>query len=383
MPVATRTFDVHHAEGVEKTRATLAPLQEFSVDLEADALHAFSPRLCFVQIGTDEDIFLFDTLIPEVTLSPLKELFADPARTKFIHAAMGDLQFLAEVGVRVQGLFDTHRAATLLGLPRVGLADLVEQACGVRLAKAHQQDDFSIRPLPDNMREYIADDVRYLTEVGRRVKAQCVEKDILEEVELDCRRMADEALERPATGADFRPKIPRNGLSPERLRVVEAVCWAMHEKRLAWAKAEDIPMGRMVSNAAVVAMAMSQPTTLQALQRCEGIRRGFVKTHGELALATIAGVLEQAKAGTLPPSREAPRKDSRERKRSDVLVEFRNEAAKARGITGSAVLPNALVEELASRPPESVDALRAFPYFGEKRIRLYGQALVKLLANYR
>ena len=78
---------------------------------------------------------------------------------------------LAEVGVRVRGLFDTHRAATLLGWPKVGLADLVSERLGVTLDKAHQQSDFSLRPLPPQMRTYIADDVRYLSELGRLVSA--------------------------------------------------------------------------------------------------------------------------------------------------------------------------------------------------------------------
>src|SRR5439155_4011128 len=91
-----------------------------------------------------------------------------PGTTKFFHAAGGDLQYLAEAGVRVKGLFDTHRAATLLGWKKVGLADLALERLQVTLLKEHQQSDFSIRPLPPGVREYIADDVRYLVEIGRQ-----------------------------------------------------------------------------------------------------------------------------------------------------------------------------------------------------------------------
>ena len=102
-------------------------------------MHAFRARLCFLQIGTDGDIWLLDTLVPGVKASAVTGLFGDPARTKVFHAAQGDLQFLAEAGVRVRGLFDTHRAATLLGWPKVGLADLVAERLGVTLDKAHQR----------------------------------------------------------------------------------------------------------------------------------------------------------------------------------------------------------------------------------------------------
>src|SRR5262249_34081741 len=170
--------------------------------------HAFRPRLCFIQVSTDTDLFLFDTLSSEVRPGFLTDLFADETRAKFFHAAGGDLQYLAQAGVRVRGLFDTHRAATLLGWPKVGLADLVAERLGVTLDKAHQQSDFSLRPLPPEMRRYIADDVRYLTELGRLVSAAVVAADIVEEVQLDCERLTDEAVARPQV-APFAMKIPR------------------------------------------------------------------------------------------------------------------------------------------------------------------------------
>src|SRR4051812_17958339 len=102
-----------HADITQLSQA-LGSVSEIAVDLEADSLHAFRARLCFLQIGTDERVFLVDTLEKDLSLTPLAAAFHDPKRTKFFHAAGGDLQFLAEVGLRVQGLFDTHRAATLL-----------------------------------------------------------------------------------------------------------------------------------------------------------------------------------------------------------------------------------------------------------------------------
>ena len=133
--------------------SSLSPAKEVAVDVEADSMHHFKAKLCFVQLGTDRDIFLMDTLRPGVTPRSLDSMFADPAVTKFFHAAGGDLQYLAEAGVRVKGLFDTHRAATLLGWPKVGLADLVKEKLGQTLKKEHQQADFSLRPLPPELRE--------------------------------------------------------------------------------------------------------------------------------------------------------------------------------------------------------------------------------------
>ncbi len=377
--IPQQAIDVQSAEAAERAAADLSRFSELAVDVEADAMHAFRARLCFVQIACDERIYLFDALAPGVTIRPLESLFADASRTKFFHAAGGDLQYLAEAGVRVKGLFDTHRAATLLSWPKVGLADLVQERLGIKLKKEHQQADFSVRPLPPEMREYIADDVRYLVEIGRQMREECRKADALEEVELDCQRLADEAVSRPEVGSDFRPKIPRGG-PPEKVALTAALVDRLHRLRLKWAEEANVPMGRMLSNAAVMAIASRPPSSLRELARREGVRGAFVREHGEEVLAAIRELVEQSRQGKL--SVELPSKgsrDSRQKKREEALKAFRSEKAKERGVHPSVVLPNALVEELAKSAPRSLEALAQVPYFGEKRLRLYGREILELL----
>lgn len=375
----TGAIDVVDVEGVQRTATGLLQATEIAVDVEADAMHAFRARLCFVQLGTTSEVALIDTLAPGVSLAPLAPVFADPARTKFFHAAGGDLQYLAEAGVRVKGLFDTHRAATLLGWPKVGLADLVLEKLGVKLLKEHQQSDFSLRPLPAGMRDYIADDVRYLTEIGRQVREACRAADILEEVELDCARMTDEAASRPDMGHDVGPKIPRGGLSTAQVALAEVIGLELHRLRLELAEKANVPMGRMLSNAAVGAIASKPPADLKELSRREGVRGAFVREHGERVLEMVKRLQELASRGALPKIEVAARRDPKAKKREDALKAWRTVKATERKVTGSVVLPNALVAELADAPPATLDVLSRWPYFGEKRARLYGPELLALL----
>jgi ribonuclease D len=370
--------DVLDAKGVERAAAVLEAGREFSVDVEMDSMHAFRARLCFVQLGSDEHIFLLDTLQPGMSLDALKPAFADATRTKFFHAAGGDLQFLAEAGVRVKGLFDTHRAATLLGWPKVGLADLVRERLGIELQKEHQQSDWSLRPLPEGMHAYLAEDVRYLTEIGRQVRQACVEADILEEVLLDCERLADEATVRPNI-EDFEPKIARGGLSPKDVQVAVLIGKSLHVKRLQWAEAANVPMGRMLSNAALSAIATRRPKTVKELAKLEGVRGAIVREHGEEVLKLVADWDEKAASDELPAGEARGRPDGARKKREEQLKIFRAQKAAERKVTPSVVLPNAIIDALATQPPATVDGLRALPYFGEKRVRLYGEALLALL----
>jgi ribonuclease D len=374
--------DVVDAQGAQTAARKLEGAREVAVDLEADAMHAFRARLCFVQLATDEAVFLFDTLQPGVDAGLLTPLMADPERTKFFHAAGGDLQFLAEVGVRVRGLFDTHRAVTLLGWPKVGLADVARERLGVELPKEHQQSDFSIRPVPAGMREYIANDVRYLVELGRQVRQACRDADILEEVLLDCERMCDEAAARPDVGADYKPKLPRSGLNPVQFVLAHAVAQAVHRQRLVWAEQDNVPMGRMLSNMALGDIAVKLPTNPRELARCAGVRGSFVRAHGDEVLATVRELLEKSRRGELKPDSDEQKgpRDPNRRKREDALKLFRNQKAAERKVTPSVILPNPILDILAAQPPRNVEELSRVPYLGEKRLRLYGENLIELLA---
>ncbi len=377
-PFGQPIHDVTDPAGTAAVVRTLEPERLFAVDLEADAMHAFRARLCFLQIGTDRDIWLLDTLAPGVEASAVARLFADPRRTKVFHAAQGDLQFLAEVGVRVRGLFDTHRAATLLGWPKVGLADLVSERLGVTLDKAHQQSDFSLRPLPGEMRAYIADDVRYLTELGRLVSAAVAAADIVEEVALDCERLTDEAVARPAV-APLAMKVPRT-LPPAEQAFQLAAGARLHALRLAWAEAADVPMGRMLSNSAIQELVTRTPRDRRALSRTQGVRGQVVREHGDELLALLAELRAAAERGELPPP-ATPARDAGRRRREEALKAFRAVKAIERKVTPSVVLPNALVEQLAATPPADLESLARVPYLGEKRARLYGEELLRVLAD--
>ncbi|HET9035184.1 MAG TPA: HRDC domain-containing protein [Myxococcaceae bacterium] len=377
-PFSQPIHDVTDPVGAAAVVRALEPERLFAVDLEADAMHAFRARLCFLQIGTDQDIWLVDTLAPGVEAAAVAALFADPLRTKVFHAAQGDLQFLAEAGVRVRGLFDTHRAATLLGWPKVGLADLAAERLGVTLDKGHQQSDFSIRPLPPEMHRYIADDVRYLTELGRQVIAAVVAADIVEEVQLDCERLTDEAAARPSV-APFAMKIPRT-LPPAEQAFQLAASTRLHALRLAWAEAADLPMGRMLSNAAIQELVTRPPKDRKALSRTPGVRGQVVREHGDEVVQLLSGLRAAAERGELPVP-VAPTRDPGRRRREEDLKTFRAAKALERGVTPSVVLPNPLVEQLAAAPPANLNALSRVPYLGDKRILLYGEALLSVLAG--
>lgn len=96
-------------------------------------------------------------------LSGLADALADSEWV--LHAATQDLPCLAEAKLLPHRLFDTELAARLLGMPRVALGTLMEEAFGLTLRKEHSAADWSKRPLPDEWLNYAALDVEKLVDL--------------------------------------------------------------------------------------------------------------------------------------------------------------------------------------------------------------------------
>jgi ribonuclease D len=371
---------IHDVTDSQQASSALKHLgNELAVDVEADAMFRFDARLCFVQVGTAENIFLFDTLAAAQSIEVLKEKFLDANVVKYFHAAQGDLMYLAEAGIRVNGLFDTHRAVTLLQWPKVGLVDLVRQFCGAELKKEHQQADFSLRPLPPQLREYISDDVKYLTYVGQQVRQKCAETDILEEVLLDCQRFCDEATVRKDP-LDFLPKVPKKKSPAENIFAYH-FSLELHRLRLQWAKDKDVPLGRLLSNAAMVALATHPPKDAREMAKLEGVRGAFAREYGERVLSLMETLTQKQSQNLLTPIPMKKLQTPVETRRGSRLAEWRKKVGEERKVSQSVVLTNPLMDELTVRPPRNLEELSKVKYFGEKRLALYGKALLDVLKD--
>jgi ribonuclease D len=362
--------DVADPAALVDTARALERAAEIAVDVETNGMHAYRARLCFVQLATEADIYVVDTLAPGVEARALQSSLGDPARRKVFHDAQGDLRVLVREGLAVRGLFDTQRAATLLGLPRLGLGDLVQERFQVKLAKEHQTADFGARPVSPELRSYVADDVRYLLPLAAQLEAEARTAGILEELELDFERLCAEALE---------PESPPRVKVPGRDTLATAIGTEADRLRHREAAARDVPIGRVLSNAGIAEIATKRPTTLAALAKLPNVKGSFVRGVGEEMLATIARLTAQAAAGELPATDPGPPRDPRRRDREAALKAWRSEAAKQRGVTPSVVLPTYLVERLATSPPADEAELAALPWMGAKRLGLYGPALLELL----
>ena len=216
-----------------------------------------------------------------------------------LHAASQDLVCLAELGlVPTAELFDTELAARLLGYPRVSLGALVEADLGIVLAKEHSAADWSKRPLPESWLRYAALDVEFLGELWDLLRGKLTDVGKLEWAKQEFAHVRDTTA--PVVRAE--PWRRTSGLHkvhrPSDLAVVRAV-W---HGRDAAAAAADIAPGRLLSDAAIIAMALSParaPAELRAIpELAQRVSRRHVDQWVRAALAA-----RELPADALPEAR--------------------------------------------------------------------------------
>jgi ribonuclease D len=226
-----------------------------AVDAERASGYRYGQRAYLIQIRREGAGTI---LVDPVPFGDLRRLTAAIADAEWVvHAASQDLPSLRELGLSPTRLFDTELAARLAGFERVGLATMVELLLGLRLAKEHSAVDWSRRPLPEPWLRYAALDVEVLLDL----------RDALE-TELGNQGKLEWAREEFAAVLLAEPPGPRpdpwrrtSGIHRVRNRRQLAVVRALWYERDRIARARDSAPGRVLTDAALVAAALSAPAS--------------------------------------------------------------------------------------------------------------------------
>ncbi len=157
-----------------------------SIDTEYDSFRYFREKLCLIQIHACNIVYVFDPL-DSFNLAFLGRYFDDHRILKILHAADNDIRLLKrDYGFNFKNIFDTHRAALILGFRQLSLENVIKEFLGVDLKKNKkiQRSRWDNRPLSDEQLEYAAQDVIYLPVLyEKQLSALCVKelKDIADE----------------------------------------------------------------------------------------------------------------------------------------------------------------------------------------------------------
>lgn len=299
---------VNTEESFEKALISLAQgAGPFALDAERASGYKFSARAYLIQIARDGGGL---HLIDPIPFGPGHRLFIElnnllSTNEVILHASTQDLPCLRELGINPVKLFDTELGGRLAGLPRVGLGPLLESLLGVSLAKEHSAVDWSTRPLPVDWLNYAALDVELLVELRDEVDAL-----------LEAAGKSQWAEEEFAAILNAQPNPPRidpwrrtSGMHYIKKRRQLAVVKELWESRLNLAQELDISPGRLLSDAAISAIALSitdeikieSKKTLEKILRPIGLRARWLEHH-QRWIACITGA-QSLLEDQLPPVR--------------------------------------------------------------------------------
>ncbi len=134
----------------------VSPLLYLDTETTAD-------KVRLIQVGNEEEIFIFDLFEIPSAVEPLKEILSKKGIIG--HNLKFDLKFLLPMGFSFHAVFDTMIASYLLGFERHSLNHLCEILLGKSLDKSLQLSDWASPTLTKQQLEYAAADVWVLREL--------------------------------------------------------------------------------------------------------------------------------------------------------------------------------------------------------------------------
>ncbi|CAM6097604.1 unnamed protein product [Calypogeia fissa] len=268
---------------------------EIAVDTEQHSFHSFRGFTGLVQISTKTTDYLVDSIALHDSMSILVPIFANPAICKVFHGADSDILWLQrDFHIYVVNMFDTAKACVLLGKQQRSLSSLLQLYCSVTTDKSFQRADWRLRPLPKDMLLYARTDAHYLLYIANRLCTELSQNTSDERMEesgagvegnyserlleqtvyrsnLNCLNLyeKDGASASPtsiATNLVSRYYNANGCLPPSQLHekfsnLVTNLC----EWRDSVARIEDESLGSILSDTALMALAVSGPPTLELI----------------------------------------------------------------------------------------------------------------------
>ncbi len=152
---------------------SLAGTSWIGFDTEFVGEKTYIPVLCLIQIVTEHNIYLVDTLQIN-DLQPFLDIISNPDILKITHAGDNDYRLLNTLfGTVPLNTFDTQIAAGFVGYNYpAGFGKIVERELRVTLAKSHTVADWEARPLDPKALDYAVEDVKYLPALHNKLTAK-------------------------------------------------------------------------------------------------------------------------------------------------------------------------------------------------------------------
>jgi ribonuclease D len=363
MPMITKTDDLARA------CRQLAAAPAVMVDTEFLRETTYYPKLCVIQLATDDLAVVVDALAPGLDLTPFLDLMKNEAVLKVFHAGRQDIEIVFNLGNFVpHPVFDTQVAAMVLGFgDSISYDQLVQRISGDIIDKSSRFTDWSRRPLTEKQLDYAKADVTHLRKVYAYLAAKLEEMGRTHWVKEEMQVL---------TSRDTYDQSPEDAWERLKMRVKRPVELALVQDLAAWrereARARDVPRSRVMKDEGIFELAGEMPTEPAKLAGLRSFSKGFERSKmGEDVIAIVRSVLARPKDQLPQIPRHKPQVEGANAA-IDLMKVLLKLVAEREGVAAKVLATMDDLEAIAAHDEADVSALHGWrrELFGEEALKL-------------
>ncbi|MBK9082087.1 MAG: ribonuclease D [Rhizobiales bacterium] len=347
--------------------ARLATHDFVTVDTEFMRETTYWPKLCVIQVASEDEAVAIDALAPDLDLTPFFALMGDEKVMKVFHAARQDLEIVWNLSKQIPTpLFDTQVAATVCGFgDQASYSDLAKAFAKVTIDKSSRFTDWARRPLSQAQVDYAIADVTHLRTIYKALKARLEKTGRLG-------WLGDEM--RTLTSPETYEQNPANAWERFQGRIRKPRDMAMLMEIAAWrereAQTRDVPRSRVLKDDALVEIALAAPPSQEALAGLRAFPKGMERSKTG---ADLLAAVERAHAIDL---KSLPKIERERRNGGGATVELLKvllrQVSEGHGVAARMIATVDDLEAIAHSDRADVPALKGWrrDIFGRRAIEL-------------
>ena len=271
----------------------LAEAKVLAIDTEFVRTRTLYPKLGLLQVSDGQHLALIDPLAVE-DLSPFWELLTNESICKVLHACSEDLAvFLTSGHCKPVNLIDSQIMMSFLGHGlSMGYAAMIQHFTGIELDKSESRTDWTKRPLSAKQLRYAEADVEYLIQVFPKILALLDKTNWLEAARQDTQLMIDKKFTPIDEGNLYQQVKMSWKLNTKQLNALKYLATWRYQR----AKQRDLPLGFVVKDHTLIAVAKANPNNVGVMAGLEGAEVLDIRHQGKAMLTVLK------KANAVEPS---------------------------------------------------------------------------------
>lgn len=262
----------------------LAKSKVLAIDTEFVRTRTLYPKLGLLQVNDGKHLALIDPVAID-DLSPFWQLLSDGNICKVLHACSEDLEvFLTAGNCKPVNLIDSQIMMSFLGHGlSMGYAAMIQHFTGIELDKSESRTDWIKRPLTDRQLTYAQADVEYLFQVYPEILEQLISSGWLDAAKQETQMMIERKFTPVDDNALYRNVKMNWKLNPKQLNALKYLAAWRYQR----AKQRDLPLGFVVKDNTLMAVAQSNPENVGMMTGLEGAETLDIRHQGKAMMSVL------------------------------------------------------------------------------------------------